>query len=85
MKTIEVVFHVMFCQIDSNQRIVNTEVEYSNVSSNDVKKQLQISTIIAEIFSKRKDKLRKVEEVKKKNSLVRVNRVNHNNYVCCVH
>ena len=42
-----------------------TEVEYSNLFSNDVKKQLQISLIIADFFSQKKDKLRKGEEVKK--------------------
>jgi hypothetical protein len=58
--------HVMFCQIDANQTIVNTDVEYSNLFSNDIKKQLQISSIISEKFSKRKDKLRKAEAEKKK-------------------
>ena len=57
--------HVMVCQIDPNQ-IVNNEIEYNDIFTNDIRKQLQISSIIAENFSKRKDKLRKIEEEKRK-------------------
>ena len=46
--------------------MIKTEVEYKDLFSNDVKKQLQVSSIIAENYSKRKDKLRKAEEAKKK-------------------
>ena len=60
--------HVMYCQVDQNQ-IINSEVEYRNLFSNNVKKQLQISTIIEENYSKRKGKLRKAEEANKKNRI----------------
>ena len=59
--------HVMFCLNDSNQMIVNSDVQYTNLFSNDVNKQLQVSLIIAENFSKRKEKLRKKAEENKKN------------------
>ena len=59
--------HVIFCLNDSNQMIVNSDVQYTNLFSNDVNKQLQVSLIIAENFSKRKEKLRKKAEENKKN------------------